>query len=174
MLKGGTAGSLGRSIFSFLKNLLFDFQTSCTSLQSNQHWRSVPLSPQLHQHLLSLEFLNIAILTGVKWNLRVVFMCICLMTEDVENFSKCFSDIQNSSTVNSPFSSIPHSHCGCYMFHYVHSSIICDCQNLEMTHISHNGRIYTENVIYLNNGLLFSYYEWRHHDFSRQMDGIRK
>jgi hypothetical protein len=35
---------------------------------------SVPLSPHPHQHVLSLEFLILAILFGVRWNLRVVLI----------------------------------------------------------------------------------------------------
>ena len=63
-----------------------DFQSGCKSLQSYQQWRSVPLSPHPRQHLLSLEFLVLAILTGVRWNLRVVLICISLMIKDVEHF----------------------------------------------------------------------------------------
>jgi hypothetical protein len=33
------------------------------------------------------EFLILAILTGVRWNLRVVLMYIFLMTKDAEHFS---------------------------------------------------------------------------------------
>jgi hypothetical protein len=39
-----------------------------------------------HQHLLSLEFLILAFLTGVRWNLKAVLICISLMTNDVEHF----------------------------------------------------------------------------------------
>ena len=51
--KSGMAGSLGRSISIFLRNIQTDFQSSCTSFQSHQQWRSVPLSPHPRQHVLS-------------------------------------------------------------------------------------------------------------------------
>jgi hypothetical protein len=38
-------------------------------LQSHQQWRCVLLSPCPHQHVLSLEFLILAILINVRWNL---------------------------------------------------------------------------------------------------------
>jgi hypothetical protein len=38
-----------------------DFQSVCTGLQSQQQWKSVPLSPHPHQHLLPPEFLILAI-----------------------------------------------------------------------------------------------------------------
>ena len=73
MPRRGIAGSSGSIISNFLRNLQTDFQSGCTSLQSHQQWRSVPLSPHPRQHLLSPEFLILAILTGVRWNFRVVW-----------------------------------------------------------------------------------------------------
>jgi hypothetical protein len=70
------AGSSGRTVFNFLRNRQIDSQSGCTSLQ----WRSVSLSPHPHQHVLSLEFLILAILIGVRWNLGVVLICISLMS----------------------------------------------------------------------------------------------
>jgi hypothetical protein len=44
----------------------------------------------------------------VRWNLRVVLICISLMIKDVEHFFRRFSAIQYSSVENSLFSSVPH------------------------------------------------------------------
>ena len=66
-------GSSSRTISNFLRNHKNDFQSSFTSLQSHQQWRSACLSPHPCQNLLSHEFLILAILTGVKWNLRDCF-----------------------------------------------------------------------------------------------------
>ena len=57
---------------------------------------------------MSLVFLILAILTGVRWNLRVVLICISLMTKDVEHFLKCLSAILDSSVESSLFRSVLH------------------------------------------------------------------
>jgi hypothetical protein len=56
MPRRSIAGSSSSIMSNFLRNLQIDFQSGCTSLQSNQQWRSVPLSPHPRQHLLSPEF----------------------------------------------------------------------------------------------------------------------
>jgi hypothetical protein len=66
MPRSGIAGISGSTISSFLRNHQTDFQSGCTSMQSDQQWRTVPLSPPCCQHLLSPEFLILAILTGVR------------------------------------------------------------------------------------------------------------
>ena len=88
---------LRSTLSNFLRNHQTDFHSGCTSLQSHQQWRSVPLSPHPCQHLLSPEFLILAILAGMRWNLGVVLICISMMTKDFEYFFKCFSAIQDSS-----------------------------------------------------------------------------
>jgi hypothetical protein len=52
MPRNGTAGSSSSTRSNFLRNCQRDFQGGCTSLQSHQKWRSVPLSPHPSQHLL--------------------------------------------------------------------------------------------------------------------------
>jgi hypothetical protein len=73
MPRSGIGGSYSSIMSNFLRNCQTDFQSGCTRLQSHQQWKSVPLSPHPCQHLLSPEFLILAILTGVRWNLMVIF-----------------------------------------------------------------------------------------------------
>jgi hypothetical protein len=84
--RSGIADSSGSTMSNFLRNLQTDFRSGCISLQFHQQWRSVPLSPHPYQDLLSPEFLTIAILTGVRWNLRVVLICISLMIKGQTDF----------------------------------------------------------------------------------------
>jgi hypothetical protein len=69
-------------MFNFLRNRQTDFQSGCTSLQTQQQLTSVSLSPHSHQHLLLPEFFILAILTGVGWNLMVVLICISLIIKE--------------------------------------------------------------------------------------------
>ena len=108
MPKSGIAASSGRSIASFLRNCQIDFQCGCTILQFHQQWKSVLFSPYLHQHVLLHEYLILATLVGVRWNLRVVSMYTFLITKDFEHICKWFSVFQDSSIMNSLFSFITH------------------------------------------------------------------
>ena len=63
-----------------------------------------------------LNFFILAILTGVRCNLRVVLICISLIIKDVEHFFRCFSAIRHSSGENSLFSSEPHFLMGLFDF----------------------------------------------------------
>ena len=64
--RSGITGSHDSSIFNFLRNFHTVFHNAYSNLHSHQHGTGVPFSPHSHQHLLSLFFLIIDNLTGVK------------------------------------------------------------------------------------------------------------
>jgi hypothetical protein len=59
------------------------------------------------QHVLSPEVLILAILICIRQNLRVICICISLITNDFEHFFRYFSASGDSPVVNSQFSFIP-------------------------------------------------------------------
>ena len=62
MPRSGIAGSYGGFISSFLRNLHSD----CIGIHSHKQCKSDPFSPHPVQHLLFVDFLVMAILTGVR------------------------------------------------------------------------------------------------------------
>jgi hypothetical protein len=100
-------------------------QNGCTSLESHQQWSSVPLSPHPLQLVLSPEGLILAILHSVRWNLRVVLVCISLISKDFKHFFRSLSATQDSLVGNSQFRSTPYFFLlGCLDFWWLASWVL--------------------------------------------------
>ena len=92
------AGPCGNSIFNFLRNYQVVFHSSCTILHDHQQNTSVPISPQIHQHLISL-FDNshpngYEVLSHCGFDLHfpisdVEQIFICLLTSRISSLEKC-------------------------------------------------------------------------------------
>ena len=100
------------TLFLFFRTCQTVFQSDCTSLHSHHQQKRVCFSPQ-PLHLLLLDLFITAILTGVRWYLMVVLICISLIANEIEHLFIYLFTICRSSGERCLFRSSAHFQLDC-------------------------------------------------------------
>ena len=122
MPRSGIPRSYGGFIPSFLRSLHTIFHSGYINLHSHQKCKNVPFSPAF----IVCRLFDDGHLTGVRWYLIVILICISLIMKDVEHLFMCLLAIYTSSLEKCLFRSFSLFLIGLFVFNQCKLNFIVD------------------------------------------------